>query len=501
MDPLTVPQPSLHRAQRILIAAVLLHVILFVLEARGTFVSLFTPLPDTPPDLWGPFIKGADWIGYYAWLRSPLVDGDFHFDNEFAPTLARALDGKHGLPVTATGHRANHWPVGPAIVWAPAVVLVHGTLHALGTYSPWPADGYSPPYQLAVGGTTLALALLTLVLAYEIGRRFAGPTAAAAGAALLTLGTPVVAYGAVEVSMAHGVAAAALALFVAVWLRTFGSTRPGRWLAQGALLGLVSLMRWQLATFAVLPALEAVWQASRATHWSARIGLVLRLAAAGLMSVVVFVPHFLAKQIVYGHPLGGLHRTSHNWLHPSLWAILGSTDRSLFYWTPLTLPALVGLLVLAWRTRRPAAAILAVGVVVQIYTVSALVGPDVCLGWSFGFRLLTETCVLLAPGAAVLLDSASPQVARRLVVVGGVLVGWNLLLLGAYRHCLVGMTGADPAMVIAIVLRYFRLRGLDGLGMLALAGWLTYVLASAFRPNRARVAAGVPVELPERTAA
>ena len=120
-------------------------------------------------------------------------------------------------------------------MWAPTVVTVHLLLRGLGPHSPWPADGFSAPYQLAVGFTTLALAVLTLVLTYRIARRFAGPAAAAA--ALLTLGTPLIGYGAVEVSMAHGPAGAALAGFVFVWLRTFGSPRPGRWAALGGWLG------------------------------------------------------------------------------------------------------------------------------------------------------------------------------------------------------------------------------------------------------------------------
>jgi hypothetical protein len=474
MEPLPAPKQSYARARRILVAAAVIHVALFVLEARGTFAALFAPLPGTPADTTGPFAKGADCVGYYAWLRSPLIDGNFHFHTAFTPAF----------PVTATGHRPNPWPVGPAIAWAPAVVPVHLVLRGLGRHSPWPADGYSPPYQLAVGGTTLALALLTLVLAYRIGRRFAGPGAAAAAAALVTLGTPVVAYGAVEVSMAHGPATAALALFVFFWLRTFGGTGTGRWAGLGCLLGLAGLMRWQLLTFAVLPALEAVLLASRADGWPARVGIAVRLAVAGLSAVVVFTPQFVVKQIVYGHPLGGLHGTASNWHNPSLWAVLLSTDRGLFYWTPLTLPALAGLVYLAFRAQRPAVTILAAAVVVQVYTVSALLGREVFLGWSFGFRLLTETCVLLAPGAAVLFDGAGPRTARGVAVVGSLLVGWNLLLLGVYRHCEGGVYGGDPAAVLAMVQRYVRHRPLEGLGMLATA-WLTYTLIAAnFTPAR-----------------
>jgi hypothetical protein len=483
-----------------LAAAAVIHVALFVLELRGSFADLVAPRPVTPADRTGPFVKGADCMGYYAWLRSPLIDGDFHFDDEFAPTYARVPGGADAFPLTPTGHRPNPWPVGPALAWAPAVVTTHLTLSGLGRHSPWPADGYSPPYQLAVGGTTLALALLTLVLVYRIGRRFAGPSAAAAAAALVTLGTPVVAYGAVEVSGAHGPAAAALTLFVFVWLRTFGSLRPGRWVGLGGLLGLTCLMRWQLSTFALLPALEAVWLAARAHRPSAGIGIVARLAAAGLTAAVVFTPQLVVKQIVYGHPLGGMQQTAHNWLQPSLWAVLGSTDRSLFYWTPITLPALTGLVVLACRARGPALVILATAVAVQIYALSAMLGEQVYLGWSFGFRFLTETCALLAPGAAVLFDRAGPRTARRMAVGGGLLVGWNLLLLGVYRHCVGGAQGGSPAEVFAMVNRYFVIRPLEAVGMLAAAGWLMYTLAAAFAPPRSP-AAVAPVPTPHRRAA
>jgi hypothetical protein len=191
MEPLPAKQHS-RGARRILVAAAAIHIALFVLEHRGTFAHLLAQPTVPPAGMMGPFAKGSDCIGYYAWLRSPLIDHDFQFDNEFATTIARTPDYEAVFPLTVTGHRSNPWPVGPAIIWAPAVVTVHQILCGLGRHSPWPADGYSPPYQLAVGGTTLALALLTLSLAYRIGRRFASPFTSAAAAALITLGTPAI---------------------------------------------------------------------------------------------------------------------------------------------------------------------------------------------------------------------------------------------------------------------------------------------------------------------
>src|SRR5262245_31515668 len=63
-------------------------------------------------------------LGYYAWLRSLLIDGDWQFDNEFDefnPT-------HQGVPPdrTPAGRRANPWSVGPACVWAIPITLCHG---------------------------------------------------------------------------------------------------------------------------------------------------------------------------------------------------------------------------------------------------------------------------------------------------------------------------------------------------------------------------------------
>ncbi|MDB5308450.1 MAG: hypothetical protein JWO38_2652 [Gemmataceae bacterium] len=503
MEPLPATTESARPARLIMAVAAAILVAMFALESRGILAALAAPRPVTPADGTGPLVKGSDCMGYYAWLRSALIDGDFHFDDEFAPTFASVPGSDVALRMTPTGHRANPWPVGPAIVWAPAVGAAHLALTGLGGHSPWPADGYSPPYQLAVGGTTLGLALLTLGLTYRIGRRFAGPAAAAAAAAVVVLGTPIVAYGTVEVSIAHGPATATLATYVFVWLRTFASTRLVRWVGVGGLLGLSCLMRWQLATFAVLPVLEAVWLVFRADGWMPRVRVAAELVAAGVASWVAFLPQVAVKQIVYGSPLGGLHRTAQNWLDPSLWAVLASTDRGLFYWTPVTFPALVGLIYVA-RPGGPRAvpgAILAAAVGVQIYTVAALLGGEAYLGWSFGFRFLTETCVLLAPGAAALFARANPGSARVLAAAGGVLVGWNLLLLGVYRHCVGGMLGGDPLAVVSMVGRYVLLRPLEGLGVVLAVGGLTFVLVRAFRGDRVRVMTAPVIEPPWRLAA
>src|SRR5438876_1129122 len=57
-------------------------------------------------------------LGYYAWLRSPLIDGDWDFDNEFDehnPLHNYVPPRTYRTPID---RRANQWSVGPACAWA-----------------------------------------------------------------------------------------------------------------------------------------------------------------------------------------------------------------------------------------------------------------------------------------------------------------------------------------------------------------------------------------------
>src|SRR5262249_46324450 len=96
---------------------------------------------------------------------------------------------------------------------------------------------------------------------------------------------------------------------------------------------------------------------------------------------------------------------------------------------------------------------------------------------------------------AVLFDRAGTRAIRWSALGGGLLVGWNLLLLGVYRHCVGGAQGGDPVAVLAMVGRYLMHRPLEGFGMLAAASWLTYTLIAAFRDELDHAAPGVPTRI------
>jgi len=400
-------------------------------------------------------------LGYYAWLRSLLIDHDWDFGNEFDD---HAIVGDYVPPktyVTDLGRRANQWSVGPAYVWALAVVPTHGILVVLGDSSPWPADGYSLPYQIAVGVTTLLVSFAGLCFIYGICRHYARPSRAALAVALLTLGTTLIYYNAVEVSMAHGAGATFLAALVWYWLRDYGSLRMRRWFVVGLLVGATALMRWQLVTFAVLPGAEAAlsWWRTRENLGKHFAGLTL----AALGAAAVFFPQMIAWKCVYGHWLvQPVPQIAYHWLSPSLWQVFFSYDRGLFYWTPLCALALLGFFV--GRSARPESFVLLLAAfALQVYALSSLWGKGDFLkdvgnfagafpARSYGMRHLTEALVVLAPGLARLFERAGRISFRLLCWASFLSALGNLVLVYQYSNgALPADAGAEPGRLVESV--------------------------------------------------
>src|SRR5260370_30029073 len=78
-----------------------------------------------------PWVRG-DGVGYYAYLRSVLIDHDLNFENDYLAgnqsfVMSRVDAQGHLLRemYTKTGHVENHFSVVPAILWAPVLLTVH----------------------------------------------------------------------------------------------------------------------------------------------------------------------------------------------------------------------------------------------------------------------------------------------------------------------------------------------------------------------------------------
>jgi hypothetical protein len=310
-----------------------------------------------------PWVRG-DGVGYYAYLRSAMIDHDLRFENDYLAAnesfVISHVDAQGRLLprlYTKTGYVENHFSVGPAILWAPVMLVVHGTVllaDHLGAHVA--ADGYSRPYLFAMAFTTSCYGFLSLFLTFQITKKyFRGPwTFLATVGIWLASSLPIYVY--FNPSWSHAHSAFTVALFLWYWERTRPQRTPAQWTILGLLAGLMGNVYYPNAILLIFPALEVGCKifASRRDSGEAHVR-TQRLALGGGVFLVSFLvgllPTFVTRQVIYGSPFatGYPPISSWNWTSPALLKVLFSSDHGMFSWTPILILAVVGLLFLIRR--------------------------------------------------------------------------------------------------------------------------------------------------------
>ncbi len=395
-------------------------------------------------------LYASDEIEYFAYLRSVWFDGDLRFENEYRYFYDRGIARDSGFKATfvdastATGHQPNYGPVGTAILWAPFYLAADGGVRAARWLdSDVPADGFSRPYIAAITYGSALYGFLALVLSGCAARRVAG---AGAGTLLAVwVGTPLLFYMYVAPGFSHAASAFSVAAFVAAWLVVRRHWSWGGVAALGALAAVMGMVREQDLFIAVGPAVDYVVTAARSIRSgrrppSAWIGRALAGLAA---AAVCYAPQAAAYIVLYGRfgpsPLSAQKMA---WTSPNAWRVLVSPENGLLFWTPLALPALVGLACIAfgrWGRSRDAVAdapsdtawvgfLCLLMVATEVY-VSGCIDTWAAAG-SFGQRRLIGLTVFLALGLGGLgrvVTRRGPRVALAGIVA--LCVWWNVGLI------------------------------------------------------------------------
>jgi hypothetical protein len=375
----------------------------------------------------------SDGFYYFAYLRSLWFDHDVDFANDY-----RALglgDKTYLFAPTPTGHAQSAWTIGPALVWSP--FFAGGDLVAarLSRWRPDVArDGTSFPYRQAICVAGLFYGLLGVWFCYRLAALFVSERLAAVAAFVVIAGSFMVWYLVKEPTMTHAPSMAAVALFTYGWAATRGRRTRMQWALLGVAAGVATLVRWQNALFALLPAIEVAQVLLDAARARDR-RLAVRTLTAGVLftlaAILAFLPQMLAWKAIYGSylavsPIG----PSIQWADPALANILWSSRNGLFSTTPILYLAALGLVgTLAVDRRFAVPALVAFGA--MAYFNAAI------LDWwgsaSFGMRRFDGVIPLLVVGLAVSLRFVTALVARRPRLVVGTLVGllilWNLALM------------------------------------------------------------------------
>lgn len=427
-----------------------------------------------------PFIRARvqwDGIGYYAYLRSALIDhnlqfaGDWNKPPEKMFLLCRVcssdaklywnnpanellyvfLDGHMYVnPITKTGHLPNFYTVGPAILWLPFVATAHVavlTADHLGFHIP--QDGHSWPYLVALSAATALYGFLGLWFSFDLAKNYMEERWAFWATLGIWFASSLPVYMYLDPSWSHAHSAFCVALFLWYWHKTRAGRTGRQWALLGAIAGLMLDVYMANGVFFLAPAMDGI-----AGLAEARINRNPRLAFKtvrqelifAVSAAIAFSPMLIAREIIYGNPFaqGFYMHVPWNWKSPLLGKVLFSTQHGLFIWTPILLLALLGLFAL-WPKDSWLAACCLLMWVAFCYLISS--DPWWYGTLSFGNRFfvsLTPVFVLglgSAFSAAARLWPDSRTAARRLIPVTALFILWNIGLIYQWSTHLVPTPG------------------------------------------------------------
>ncbi len=247
---------------------------------------------------------------YYSYVRSLVLNKDLDFKNEL-----EYFD--EPVRITKTGMVANKFSLGPAIFWLPGFLLTH--LFAKG-------DGYGHLYQVLVGLTAVFWGILGLYFCFLLTKRYFSEKTALLSCLAIWLGSNLFFYTAVDPLNSHAVSFFAASLFLYFW-------ELGKLGRLGFLGGILGMIRLQDLIF-VLPAGGFLLKK--------RIKII-----NFIMGIIIgFLPQVLVWKIIYGEITSPylLEGGRFNWLGPKIFSVLFSRQNGLFYYSPILILGMLGLL-------------------------------------------------------------------------------------------------------------------------------------------------------------
>ncbi len=350
-----------------------------------------------------------DVFGYYLYLPAAFIHDDVALrDRAWLDEVTRAYTPSttlYQLVDGPDGARVIKYSSGMAVLYAPGFLIAHLLAEPLG----YPADGFSPPYQIAVALGCLAFALLGLVLFRHVLLHFFDDRWSALVLLLIGFGTNWFQLTAWDGTLlTHS---ALFTLFAWLMLATIRWHQRPTWaqaIRIGLVLGLITLIRPSELVAALIPLLWGLRSAAdRRAKWNAIGAHPLHLLGAAAFFVLAVSPQLLYWKATTGQWLFYSYVNpgeGFDFATPHLRPFLISFRKGWLVYTPLMLFAIAGIAALWKRIPQGFWAIL-VFLLVDLWIVSSWS----CwwyAGGSFSARSMVPAYVLLALPLGALLQWA-----------------------------------------------------------------------------------------------
>ena len=401
-------------------------------------------------------------MGYYAFARLLLIEHRLDFTRDWLASQPEFSDEPGGCEwanraagqYTETRHLNNHFAVGPAILWFPALLAVH--MRACWLYDPpgWEhcgSTGVSRPYLSERWDWPRRLYGFLALFITRSG--WHGSMWASNGRFLATLGIWLASslaglhvpesfvgarpFGIQRWRFSCGIGCA----------RVAAAARGRNGSFSGAIGGLMMDVYYVSGVLLLLPLLESLggyWKALQGTPREPIVRLFLKNVVFVTTLFALFVPTLVSKKIIYGSYLNFGYRERWFWRSPAFFRASFSADHGLFSWTPILILAVMGLFILRRRERMLAWYLIAL-FAAYLYAIGCYQNWDGLS--SFGNRFFVPLTSVFVLGLAAFFDGlecAWNEQRASIVSVSAtaVFILWNMGLIFQWGMHLIPSRGA-----------------------------------------------------------
>lgn len=376
----------------------------------------------------GILVVVSDGLSYYAHLRSALIDGDLDYANEYRDYNPY----KHEVPdftkTTQTNHVPNKYPIGPALLWSPFVLVAHVLtlfFNSLG-FNLQP-DGYSLLYQIAVGFASIFYGIIGLFFIYKTSLLYSESKTIQISILVYTLSSSLIAYLVFEPSMSHAVSLFAVSLFLWLCIRNVGNKNNYHYFFLGMASGLMLMMRYQNGLFMLFPFIELLIEIFESGFSFKRIYYSFIKGSIFISGIfLVMIPQFIVWNILYGKFfLNTYSSEKFYFLSPKFLDVLFNLKFGLLSYTPIILLCLIGFIFFIKNNKKIGIILLSI-FILQLYFISSWWSRE--LGASFGGRGFIECSPIFIFGLSSLI-TAMRKLKLLLYSLFAMLILWNFGLL------------------------------------------------------------------------
>jgi hypothetical protein len=308
-----------------------------------------------------------DGILYMAPARSLVIDGNLNTYNEsfyyaipgWNNVSKREITGHRRellgyVPApdyTTRGYRYTVFPIGNAFTWLPAVLMSHVAWSGIDRWAPvYANDGFSIPYQMALGWWSFLIGWAGMTAAYRILRFWYRPGESCGGALFVFASGNVIPFMTHDVTFSHSIDFLLINLSVFLFLQILKqpvSTNAGvdinTHVLWGICMGYAAIVRYQDVALLLLPLAYYIsyFHRNRTKTWKP---LICFVSGCALMSgiQVVYWKILYGSCIISGQLMGVGKLASFDPWEPHMIAMLFSRFHGLYNWMPWLLPVTIG---------------------------------------------------------------------------------------------------------------------------------------------------------------